>query len=141
MVDPIVELNHRDRKEIMWTQRSRITWLVEGDKSTRFFHLRASQRRRRNKNIRLKRADGSLTKNENEMANLTTAFYKGLYATKGVMGTDQLLKTVSVKVTREMNEQLLNTFSSDEVKTALFQMFSTKVPGPDGYPSYFFHHH
>ena len=36
----IVELNHR--KEIMWKQCSRIMWLAEGDKNTRFFHLRAS---------------------------------------------------------------------------------------------------
>lgn len=136
LVDRIVELNHRE--EIMWKQRSRITWLAEGDKNTRFFHLRASQRRRRNKIVRLKRTDGSVTENENEMADLATAFYKGLYASEGVTNTDQLLETVPVKVTREMNDQLLKTFSSDEVKTALFQMFLTKAPGPDGYPAHFF---
>jgi hypothetical protein len=77
ITDKIVELSHHE--EIMWQQRSRIRWLAAGDKNTRFFHLRASQRRKKNKITRLKKPDGAFTDDDQEMGRITTSFYKDLY--------------------------------------------------------------
>ena len=132
----IVELNHRE--EIMWKQRSRIMWLAEGDKNTRFFHLRASQRRRRNQITKLRRPDGEITENEVEMGALASVFYKDLYTSEGTEDMESVLSTVPAKVTAAINEQLMKSFEKEEVKTALFQMSPTKAPGPDGLPAHFF---
>jgi hypothetical protein len=122
----------------MWRQRSRIEWFSEGGKNTRFFHLRTSQRKKKNKICRLLRPDGVATENEQELADLNRDFYDNLYRSEGVENMDEVLNVVPSKVTQQMNERLLKPFGGNEIKEDLFQMFPTKAPGPDGFPAHFF---
>jgi len=46
------------REEMMWLQRSRISWLKEGDRNTKFFHRKAVWRSRKNKIKKLKADNG-----------------------------------------------------------------------------------
>jgi hypothetical protein len=102
--------------------------MAEGDKNTRFFHLRASQRKKRNKICRLKGPDGLISESEQEMAGMTQSFYDTLYISEGVNHMEEVINVVSVKATDQMNEKLIRPFEEKEVKEALFQMFPTKSP-------------
>jgi hypothetical protein len=139
VVERLVELQHRE--EIMWKQRSCIQWLAEGDRNTKFFHMRASRRKKKNRICRLTRQDGSVTEDLDEISLLTWNFYTGLYTSEGTSGMEEVLQSVPVSVTPEMNDQLMKEFRGEEVKQALFQMFPLKAPGPDGYPAQFFQKH
>jgi hypothetical protein len=117
-VERIVELQHRE--EIMWRQRSQIQWLAEGDKNTRFFHLRASKRKKRNKIYSLTRQDGSTIEDQDELCQMTRDFYRNLYTSEGTSGMDEVLASVPVSVMSVMNESLTAPFEDGEIKQALF---------------------
>lgn len=132
----IVELNYRE--DIMWRQRSRIQWLAEGDGNTKFFHQKATTRRRRNHISQLTRPDGSICTDEDKIGSMATEFYKNLYNSKPTVGMEEVLSHIPCKVNHEMNMMLMDIYTEKEVKEALFQMFPTKSPGPDGFPMHFF---
>jgi hypothetical protein len=134
--DRIVELNHRE--EIMWCQRSRIQWLADGDNNTKFFHQKATQRRNKNKITELTMTDGTVTQDVDTMQSMTRDFYQHLYTAEGTQGMQTVLETVPRRVTSGMNTFLTAPYTGEEVKKALFQMFPTKAPGPDGFPAHFF---
>ncbi|XP_025617102.1 uncharacterized protein [Arachis hypogaea] len=48
-----------DREEMMWLQKSRENWLIEGDRNTRYFHTRTTIRRRKNKILKLRNQNGT----------------------------------------------------------------------------------
>ena len=49
----------------------------------------------------------------------------------------EVLETAPAKVTADMRARLDAVYTEEEVKKALFQMYPTKAPGPDGFTSEF----
>jgi hypothetical protein len=71
------ELLHRE--ELMWMQRSRVAWLKEGDRNTKFFHMKAAGHAKKNKIKNLRTKDGRLIIDRKEMGNMTRSFFQELY--------------------------------------------------------------
>ena len=99
--DRLIELYHRE--EVMWRQRSRITWLAAGDKNTKFFHLRTRRRRLKNKIKSLLRQDGTTADDAVEMESMVAAFYKNLFTSEGTTNMHEVIDVVPRKVTNEMS--------------------------------------
>ena len=125
----------------MWRQRARIQWLAKVDSNTKFFHCKASARKVRNRITELQRADGSVSKDEYEIAGMATNFYSNLYTSENTVGMEEVLSHIPKRVDEAMNNILTARYTNAEVKEALFQMFPTKAPGTDGFPTHFFQQH
>jgi hypothetical protein len=128
------------REEILWMQWSRVAWLREGDRNTKYFHRRASWRRRKNRVRRLRRQDGTWTADTGEMENMTRGFFQKLYSREDTIDPSPVLDAMQSYVEEETNEKLCAPFTEKEEKEisdALFQIGPLKAPGPDGFPARF----
>ncbi|EEE59033.1 hypothetical protein OsJ_10782 [Oryza sativa Japonica Group] len=126
------------REEIMWLQRSRVAWLKEGDRNTKFFHRQAAWRSKKNKITRLKAEDSRFVENKEEMEHMAREFFQTLYLKDNSVDPRELIDALTPRVDDGMNAGLCKPFSYDEIADALFQIGPLKAPGPDGFPARFF---
>ncbi|XP_071924745.1 uncharacterized protein [Coffea arabica] len=70
-------------EENFWRQKARISWVQEGDKSTKYFHTYVKGRRVCNRIRNLQRSNSSWTKNEDEIMNEISGYFKELFRSGG----------------------------------------------------------
>jgi hypothetical protein len=125
------------REEIMEKQRARVDWLRDGDRNTALFQAKSRARAQRNKISTLKREDGSVAVQQEELEEVALDFYKQLFSAQDELEPNLILEHVPRKITEEMNERLMRPFVADEVERALQMMKASKAPGPDGFTAGF----
>lgn len=116
-------------------QRSRLTWIKEGDVNSKFFHIKATSRRRKNFIQSLKTPSGlavSAKDKEDELfrfysEKLGTNFQR----TKNLNWTNLQLPSFNLS---ELEEDI----SEEELRGTIFGMPPEKAPGPDGFIGAFF---
>ena len=127
-----------DSEEVLWHQRSKIHWYREGDRNTKFFHSRASERRRKNSIMGLWNDDDCWCEDRDNIARIAVDYFTKIYTSCSTNRIEEVINTIPTWVTDDMNAELTKTFSSEEVQRALHQIHPTKSPGPDGMSAIFF---
>ena len=121
----------------MWQLRSHVHWMVSGDRNSKYFHNRASQRFRQNNISEVCNSEGELVSGEENISTMVTDCYSSLFTSSGPVGIEDVVQFTKPMVIVEMNSNLIGSFSREEVELALKQMAPLKAPGPDGMPLYF----
>ncbi|KAL0406172.1 UNVERIFIED_CONTAM: hypothetical protein Slati_3931100, partial [Sesamum latifolium] len=126
--------------ETVWKQRSKILWLREGDRNIGFFHRRASTRFQTNLIRKVKNSDGVWVITEEGIKKCISDHFGTVFASNRpqpnaiAKGMEHLRAVVDAS----MAEELLQPYTTTEVKKALFQMAPLKSSGPDGMSPIFF---
>jgi len=69
-----------EQEEIVWFQKSKEQWVVDGDRNTTFFHTSTIIRRRRNRIDMLQNDEGRWLSNAQELETLALEYYRRLYS-------------------------------------------------------------
>jgi hypothetical protein len=133
----------RQQEEILWRQKSRVQWLKEGEKNTKFFHRTMIHRRHINRITHLEDAQGNLLREHSRIEEELTRHYQNLMTETGQNREEAIARVTShipSLVTPEQNAALTRPITQEEVDQAAKDMPSGKAPGPDGFTTDFFHH-
>ena len=112
---------------------------MEGDSNTRFFHVTASSKKRRNLIFSLE-IDGQICFDPVVLQAYITSFYKDLLGTTTVRDVtlNPDLWSSSEKLTVSQCTSLEAPFTLEEIYHTLFSCNPNKAPGPNGFSFLFY---
>ncbi|OMO88470.1 reverse transcriptase [Corchorus capsularis] len=127
------------QEETLWAMKSRIDWLKDGDKNTKFFHLTTKVRRKCNRIVALKDNVGNWLYNDDCKKHVID-FFSNLYTTE--FPSHDLVANYEppsiVKIDSQVHGRLVAIPSIREIKDALWSLKPFKAPGTDGLHAGFF---
>jgi hypothetical protein len=123
-------------EEVSWRQKSRVMWLKEGDKSTKFFHSIASSNSRYNSIDTLMIGDNP-SSNPAEISEHIIEFYQKLFTEQ--CNWRPMVDGISFdSISEEEVSWLERDFEEDEIRKVVFMMNGNKALGPNGFSLAFF---
>lgn len=108
-----------DREAKMWSQRSKVQWLKDGDRNTRFFRSKCSQRRRRNYLKGLFDGERRWCTQPRKIVDTEVNFYQNLFTSSNLVRLDEVLDQIPHVVIVDMNLKLMSEFTAQEVEITL----------------------
>jgi len=125
-------------EDCFWRQRAKVKWQAEGDVNSKFFHLAALKRRRKNKITQLALPSGNITLDSIVIIQQFIDYYSDLFGVITASPFDFRLMRSSVVFSDQETVDLISIPTVAEIKEVLFSMGSFKSPGHDGLNAHFY---
>jgi len=139
IADALKELSNALKAEKMfWRQKSRVLWLREGDRNSKYFHAPVKQIRARNRITQLLDENGNVVEDEEGLLEIATSYFRQIFESSNLEDIADALGEVSTTIAGTINEDLTALVTEWEVKLALFAMHPEKASGPDGMTALFY---
>ncbi|CAN6573468.1 unnamed protein product [Malus baccata var. baccata] len=142
-----VKLKERDlrsalrNEEAYWKAKSRVQWLREGDKNTKFFHAQTLKRRRYNQIKGLEDSNGIWHTGDKDICDIANSYFMGLFQSCSPNQIRDVEVCMETRVSPEDNRDLVAPITDEEINVAVFQIPSDRAPGPDGFSGCFYKDH
>ena len=112
--------------------------MKHGDKNKKFFHSKATRRRRKNHIRGIKNAHGQWVEEIEDVVEVASDYFHTPFHAGADDQMEECLNVVPNRVIEDMMVVLSSEFTAEEVKVALFQMGPTKALGLDGMNAIFY---
>lgn len=128
-------------EEIFWQQKSRQSWLQNGDRNTKYFHAATKNRRAQN---RIKNLLDDAEKEwhaDSDLGRVAEAYFKLLFTSEDVgiqIDKERIMANGQQFLSQVQNDNLTRPVSGEEVRKAVFDINPHKCPGPDGMSAHFY---
>ena len=129
-----------DKEQRMWLQRSKVLWASQGDRNSKFFHCRATQRKRKNTIQKVRTLIGQWSTCSEEVAKILVSYFQGLLTSTRGPQCEEATNSIQKVSSADMNHQLSSDFTAWEVQKAINEMAPLKAPRLDGMPPLFYQH-
>ncbi|KAL6134326.1 hypothetical protein ACLB2K_066558 [Fragaria x ananassa] len=106
-----------EEERLYWKQRSKVTWLTEGDKNTKFFHRFASNRKAKNRLAGLFDETGVWKPALDGMEKVILDYFSFMFRSEH-SDESRMLEVVNLvrpRVSDQMNEELTTPYSDEEI--------------------------
>lgn len=128
----------RLQHEIFWKQRSRVMWLREGDRNTKFFHRMAKQNFKCNHILYLLNDSGQQVTSPQGLLQLCQDYFSKVFSCTNMQPRHTLAAGIPQSISEADNLILSAVPTVEEIREAVFSIHSEKAPGPDGYNALFY---
>lgn len=136
-----VFIDLRNQEESFFRQKSRVRWLKEGDRNTKFFHHSVKRRQLTNRILSVKDQSGAIITDHVLVPQVFVRFFSNLLSHHEALSKPSLqeLKTfVRHPLSDAQVRSLCEPVSPSEIKNTLFSLAKGKAPGPDGFSVEFY---
>eukprot|EP00253_Pinus_taeda_P008493 PITA_08493 len=124
------------QEEIFWRQKSRVQWIKEGQRNTKFFHRSTIAHKNNNIIVKITNQYGIERHTHEDMEKFLLQYFQKI-AEETSEDRYQFMKRftqyIPKLVTREDNFNLNRIVTEEEIEEAVKEMQNGKAPGPDGF--------
>ena len=129
-----------NQEEELWALKSRVNWMVQGDRNTAFCHVSTLVRRKRNQIMAIKNVVGEWIHEESDIKDFIRSGFNGIYSTSHeiALREDPIMLHCHIRLLNGDRESIGGEVIEEEIKATLWSLKPFKATGLDGLHAGFF---